>query len=75
MEPDECENNGVNYENGDSRQFHILDEINERSSESGNEYSDDSLSYDSDLPEDEIEAMLEEGLPEEFKNRKKRKRG
>lgn len=56
-----------------SRQFHILDEINEKSSDSENG-SDDSFSYDSDLPEDEIEAMLEEGLPDEFKIGMKRKR-
>lgn len=55
------------------RQFNILDEINEKSSDSEHG-SDDSLSYDSDLPEDEIEAMLEEGLPDQFKIGKKRKR-
>lgn len=74
-------NNGPSNENdGNSRsseenmrQFHVLDEINEDKNSDSDNGSDGSFSYDSDLPDEEIEAMLEEGLPEEFKNRKKRK--
>lgn len=40
----------------DINKFHILDETEE------NEESDDSIEYDSDVPDDEIEKMLEEAL-------------
>lgn len=55
-----------------SRHFEVLDEISEDKN-SGSDYSDDSDMYDSEVPDEEIEAMLEEGLPEEFRARKRRK--
>lgn len=56
----------------DPRQFNVLDEIGEDNV--SDKDSDGTESYDSEVPDEEIEAMLEEGLPEEFKSRK-RKRG
>nr|CAD7199040.1 unnamed protein product [Timema douglasi] len=72
---DEGNQNFFNY-----REFDVLDEF-ERNDDDNENYDRESdslsdLSYDSDIPDDEVEAMLEEGLPEEFKFKgSKRKRG
>ncbi|XP_011304716.1 microprocessor complex subunit DGCR8 [Fopius arisanus] len=58
----------------DLRQFDVLDDLERNSEQDGSDYDTDSNeSMDSDVPDEEIEAMLEEGLPEEFKGKKKRK--
>lgn len=55
---------GANSTNNDYRQFHILDEVtNESDSNNNSELSDDS-----DIPDDEIDQLLEDAL----KNTKKR---
>lgn len=53
-----------NADDEDLRQFDVLDDLEGSESEGG---SNDSM--DSDIPDDEIEAMLEEGLPDEFKKK------
>lgn len=59
----------------DLRQFDVLDDLerptNQEESDSDGCSND---SEDSDIPDDEIEAMLEEGLPDEFKNKRMDKR-
>ena len=53
------------------RQFDVLDDLEQHNNQDDSdleECSNDSM--DSDIPDDEIEAMLEEGLPEEFKGKK-----
>nr|CAG4650917.1 EOG090X04U5 [Simocephalus serrulatus]SVE94191.1 EOG090X04U5 [Simocephalus serrulatus] len=67
------------------REFHVLDEIETTANEDdeGKENRDsDSSSYndadseaDYEIKEDEIDAMLEEGLPDELKSTKRFKRG
>ncbi|XP_015111182.1 microprocessor complex subunit DGCR8 [Diachasma alloeum] len=58
----------------DLRQFDVLDDLGRNSDQEGSDYdTDTNESMDSDVPDEEIEAMLEEGLPEEFKGKKKRK--
>lgn len=46
----------------DVRQFHVLDEIGNESESNGSE------SYDSDVPDDEVERMLEEALSKKKRN-------
>lgn len=46
----------------DVRQFHVLDEITNASD------SNDSASCDSDIPDDEVEKMLEEALIKKKRN-------
>lgn len=64
---DSCQENGIdnsdlqerlgnNYEQMNTRRFHVLDEIENDSESQGSE------SYDSDLPDDEVEKMLEEAM-------------
>ncbi|KDR19996.1 microprocessor complex subunit DGCR8 isoform X2 [Zootermopsis nevadensis] len=53
------------------REFDVLDEEDyDQDSENQSEGS-----FDSDVPDEEIEAMLEEGLPEEFKGRRRKSFG
>ncbi|KAJ8675683.1 hypothetical protein QAD02_011469 [Eretmocerus hayati] len=53
------------------RQFDVLDDLEHHSNQDGSDSEGCSNdSEDSDVPEDEIEAMLEEGLPDEFKARR-----
>lgn len=88
MESNDCpynSNNSSNYEeyNGNggkpfqngfiTRQFDVLDEVNEDKNTGSENDTDDSDYYESEVPDEEIEAMLEEGLPEEFRARKRRK--
>ncbi|KAG8237953.1 hypothetical protein J437_LFUL016298, partial [Ladona fulva] len=66
-------------QNSMSREFDVLDEYGECNEE--NDGDDDAMeedsgsegsfegSYDSDIPDEEIEAMLEEGLSEEFRRK------
>lgn len=52
-----------NGSNGtDIRQFHVLDEIGNESESNGSE------SYDSDIPDDEVDRMLEEALIKKKRN-------
>ncbi|PSN51364.1 hypothetical protein C0J52_07928 [Blattella germanica] len=67
VEQAENENFAMDVESNALREFDVLDE---------EEYDQDSenqseRSFDSDVPDEEIERMLEEGLPEEFKGRRK----
>ncbi|XP_012278983.1 microprocessor complex subunit DGCR8 [Orussus abietinus] len=57
------------------RQFDILDDLERHPNQncSDSEYGSNE-SIDSDVPDEEIEAMLEEGLPEEFRGKRKEKR-
>ena len=59
----------------DLRQFDVLDDLERHMDQncSGMD-SDTNESMDSDVPDEEIEAMLEEGLPEEFKGKRKDKK-
>jgi len=61
------------------REFHVLDEIDSTNKDSGED--SDSSSYnevdtdsEGDIPEDEIDAMLDEGLSEEFSRMKKKQK-
>ncbi|GFG37253.1 hypothetical protein Cfor_10946 [Coptotermes formosanus] len=53
------------------REFDVLDE-EDYDQDSDNQSEE---SFDSDVPDEEIEAMLEEGLPEEFKGRRRKSFG
>lgn len=53
------------------REFDVLDEFDHDENDDQESDNQTDRSYDSDVPDEEIEAMLEEGLPEEFKRRKK----
>ncbi|XP_067011058.2 microprocessor complex subunit DGCR8 [Anabrus simplex] len=52
------------------REFDVLDEFDHDEDDDDDDGESD-RSFDSDVPDEEIEAMLEEGLPEKFKRRKK----
>ncbi|XP_003424309.3 microprocessor complex subunit DGCR8 [Nasonia vitripennis] len=59
----------------DLRQFDVLDDLERHTNQDGSDSdgcSNDSM--DSDIPDDEIEAMLEEGLPDEFKGKRSDRR-
>lgn len=59
----------------DLRQFDILDDLEQHNNQDGSDsYVCSNDSMDSDIPDDEIEAMLEEGLPDEFKGKRMDKR-
>ncbi|XP_076183505.1 microprocessor complex subunit partner of drosha isoform X1 [Ptiloglossa arizonensis] len=59
----------------DLRQFDVLDDIERHPDQNCSDMdSDTNESIDSDVPDEEIEAMLEEGLPEEFKGKKRDKK-
>lgn len=65
---------GRPFQNGFiSRQFDVLDEISEDKNSGSDNEIDESDYYESEVPDEEIEAMLEEGLSEEFRARKRRK--
>ncbi|KAK7870684.1 hypothetical protein R5R35_009849 [Gryllus longicercus] len=53
------------------REFDVLDEFDHDENDDQESDNQSERSYDSDVPDEEIEAMLEEGLPEEFKRKKK----
>lgn len=59
----------------DLRQFDVLDDLERHTNQDGSDSdgcSNDSM--DSDIPDDEIEAMLEEGLPDAFKGKRSDRR-
>ncbi|XP_076626111.1 microprocessor complex subunit partner of drosha isoform X1 [Colletes latitarsis] len=59
----------------DLRQFDVLDDLERHPDQNCSDMDSDTIeSMDSDVPDEEIEAMLEEGLPEEFKGKKKDKK-
>ncbi|CAL7938646.1 unnamed protein product [Xylocopa violacea] len=59
----------------DLRQFDVLDDLERHPDQNYSDMdSDTNESMDSDVPDEEIEAMLEEGLPEEFKGKRKDKK-
>ncbi|PBC34749.1 Microprocessor complex subunit DGCR8 [Apis cerana cerana] len=59
----------------DLRQFDVLDDLERHPDQNCCDMdSDTNESMDSDVPDEEIEAMLEEGLPEEFKGKRKDKK-
>ncbi|XP_014483299.1 PREDICTED: microprocessor complex subunit DGCR8 [Dinoponera quadriceps] len=59
----------------DLRQFDVLDDLDRHSDPNCSDVdSDTDETMDSDVPDEEIEAMLEEGLPEEFKGKRKNKK-
>ncbi|XP_015592851.1 microprocessor complex subunit DGCR8 isoform X4 [Cephus cinctus] len=59
----------------DLRQFDVLDDLERDPDHNVSDSdSDTNESMDSDVPDEEIEAMLEEGLPEEFKGKRKNKK-
>ncbi|XP_076396651.1 microprocessor complex subunit partner of drosha isoform X2 [Megachile rotundata] len=59
----------------DLRQFDVLDDLERHPDQNCSDMdSDTNESMDSDVPDEEIEAMLEEGLPEEFKGKRKDKK-
>jgi hypothetical protein len=67
--------NPIISEDEDLRQFDVLDDLERHTNQDGSDSegcSNDSI--DSDIPDDEIEAMLEEGLPDEFKGKRSDKR-
>ncbi|KAI8442507.1 hypothetical protein MSG28_005996 [Choristoneura fumiferana] len=49
------------------REFTVLDEVKSNDEDSGDEDTDDDDGKSEGIPEDEIEKMLEEDLPEDFK--------
>lgn len=58
--------------NDDLRQFDVLDDLGHHSDQDGTDCDSDSNdSMDSEVPDEEIEAMLDEGLPEEFRAKRK----
>ncbi|EZA47148.1 microprocessor complex subunit DGCR8-like isoform X2 [Ooceraea biroi] len=71
------EDNG-NITPDDLRQFDVLDDLDRHPEQNDDDDSDgDSVtdeSMDSEVPDEEIEAMLEEGLPEEFRGKRKDKK-
>ncbi|XP_069976525.1 microprocessor complex subunit DGCR8 [Penaeus vannamei] len=58
--------------------FQLLDEVHDGDDDDNDEPdgqdSEEDYEYDSEVPEEEIDALLEEGLPEEMKGPRKRKR-
>ncbi|XP_053650878.1 microprocessor complex subunit DGCR8 isoform X1 [Cherax quadricarinatus] len=58
--------------------FQLLDEVHDGDEEDNDEPdgqdSEEDYEYDSEVPEEEIDALLEEGLPEEMKGPRKRKK-
>nr|XP_033329498.1 microprocessor complex subunit DGCR8 [Megalopta genalis]XP_033329499.1 microprocessor complex subunit DGCR8 [Megalopta genalis]XP_033329500.1 microprocessor complex subunit DGCR8 [Megalopta genalis] len=59
----------------DLRHFDVLDDLERHPDQNCSDMdSDTNESMDSDVPDEEIEAMLEEGLPEEFKGKRKDKK-
>ncbi|XP_078038676.1 microprocessor complex subunit partner of drosha [Augochlora pura] len=59
----------------DLRHFDVLDDLERHPDQNCSDTdSDTNESMDSDVPDEEIEAMLEEGLPEEFKGKRKDKK-
>ncbi|XP_076230942.1 microprocessor complex subunit partner of drosha [Calliopsis andreniformis] len=59
----------------DLRQFDVLDDLERHPDQNCSDMdSDTNESMDSDVPDEEIEAMLEEGLPDEFKGKRKDKK-
>lgn len=54
------------------REFDILDDYTSEKGDDGEQSSSGSSVTDSDLPEEEVEAMLEEALPEGFKGSRKK---
>ncbi|CAD6206786.1 GSCOCG00010068001-RA-CDS [Cotesia congregata] len=58
--------------NDDLRQFDVLDDLDHHSDQDDSGSDSDSIySVDSDIPDEEVHAMLEEGLSEELKNKRK----
>lgn len=74
----EAADNAATFEDAnddDLRHFDVLDDLERHSNQDGSDSegcSNDSM--DSDIPDDEIEAMLEAGLPDEFKGKRPDKR-
>ncbi|XP_032686008.1 microprocessor complex subunit DGCR8 [Odontomachus brunneus] len=65
----------INNTSDDLRQFDVLDDIDRHTEQNYSDAdSDTDESMDSDVPDEEIEAMLEEGLPEKFKGKRKNKK-
>lgn len=59
----------------DLRQFDVLDDLERHPDQNYCDMdSNTNESIDSDVPDEEIEAMLEEGLPEEFKGKRRDKK-
>ncbi|XP_042239476.1 microprocessor complex subunit DGCR8-like [Homarus americanus] len=58
--------------------FQLLDEVHDGDDDDNDEPdgqdSEEDYEYDSEVPEEEIDALLEEGLPEEMKGPRKRKK-
>ncbi|XP_008546146.1 microprocessor complex subunit DGCR8 [Microplitis demolitor] len=68
--PDSETDEGPSHD--DLRQFDVLDDIDHHSDQDESRCdSDSNYSMDSDVPDEEIEAMLDEGLPDEFKGKRK----
>lgn len=59
------------YESMALREFDVLDEFDHNDEEEDDQDDYNQSDDDSDVPDEEIEAMLEEGLPEEFKKKTK----
>ncbi|XP_011258527.1 microprocessor complex subunit DGCR8 [Camponotus floridanus] len=66
----------MNTTSDDLRQFDVLDDLDRHpeQNDGSDDDSDTDESMDSDVPDEEIEAMLEEGLPEEFKGKRRDKK-
>ncbi|KAK2580255.1 hypothetical protein KPH14_012507 [Odynerus spinipes] len=74
QEATECNADSI-MTNDDLRQFDVLDDLERHPDQNCSDMdSDTNESMDSDVPDEEIEAMLEEGLPEEFKGKRKDKK-
>ncbi|KAI4477837.1 PREDICTED: microprocessor complex subunit DGCR8 isoform X1 [Polistes canadensis] len=76
LESQEVESNADDIvTNDDLRQFDVLDDLERHPDQNCSDMdSDTNESMDSEVPDEEIEAMLEEGLPEEFKGKRKDKK-
>nr|SVE84210.1 EOG090X04U5 [Daphnia pulex] len=85
IDPEEDDADGLYKDFSNMREFHVLDEIVESNTNDDDECKENSESdfsssneadseEDFDIQQDEIDAMLEEGLPEEMKSRKKFKK-
>ncbi|XP_046471884.1 microprocessor complex subunit DGCR8 isoform X1 [Neodiprion pinetum] len=60
--------------NDELRHFDVLDDLERHPDQGGSDFDTESTdSMDSDVPDEEIEAMLEEGLPDEFKGKRRKK--
>nr|CAG4636952.1 EOG090X04U5 [Ceriodaphnia reticulata]SVE72889.1 EOG090X04U5 [Ceriodaphnia reticulata] len=87
LDPEEEGDEELYKDFSNMREFHVLDEIettaNDDEDGKENRDSDSSSSYNEadseadfdEIQEDEIDAMLEEGLPEELRSRKRFKKG